>query len=661
MRLTIGKKLNSLIVTLQLLSIGGVIVMATQLFTSDLTGLLRKGTLDVSGMIASRVRAEMKHASDRARILAAASYEDYRHNEDKIRFLETNLSSDPQYVGLGLYRRNEAGQFTPSWRIANTALIAKLSLTKEDFTALDTQYPVSSALISKGTVDFVIAKFKDGNQALRMGLPLVQLPDGSFSQYLVLELNEQKLSSLFSEATTYTSFLVDRRGRVLGSTDLARYPLGQDASRLPIFQTIAANKGQAGQQDYTDTSGTEQIAAYQRVGFADLAVVTQIPMERALTAQRHLLRRTTFLGGAFLFLAFALSFLFSESLTRPIRALAQAAARVAQGDFQVRLNSGKPTGDEIQQFSSTFNGMVEGLQERDRVKATFAKFHSKEVAEKVMSGELKLGGERKSAAVFFSDVRGFTAMSENMDPEALVRILNRYMSKMVHIVLEHGGIVDKFVGDAIMAIWGVPLSKDDDCERALRACIAMRSALAILNEELKAENLPALKIGMGMNFGPLIAGNIGSDERMEYTVIGDTVNTASRIESLTKEFGTDLLISQEFLNRVQGKFIVEKAHEAKVKGKSEPLIIYKVHGYLDALGKEIRVETAYSSYASEKSDKVVHEKSSDKPAGDPTPDVTPYMERVAELEMLLRAYQDKEAREAILPPAFAPPPFKKAA
>src|SRR5581483_6768338 len=130
---------------------------------------------------------------------------------------------------------------------------------------------------------------------------------------------------------------------------------------------------------------------------------------RAEMARKQLYRRTSFLAGAFLSFALCLGFLFSRSLTQPISELAMAAAKVAKGEFSVRLKTrGKQgAGDEIQQFSSTFNEMVSGLEERDKVKATFAKFHSKEMAEKVMSGELKLGGERKSATVFFSDVRGF--------------------------------------------------------------------------------------------------------------------------------------------------------------------------------------------------------------------------------------------------------------
>jgi adenylate cyclase len=605
-RLTIGKKLNGMLVALQLLSIVSVVIVATTIFKNDLTNLLRKGTLDVSTILAGRVRAEMKHVADRARMLGAASLEDYKYDEDKLRFVQENLAVDPQYVAMALYRRG-ASAFEPAWRVLSPDAEKRLKLTAADFQSLDEKYPLGFEQVARGSVDFTIARLRDGTPSLRMALPFVQQKDGGFSQLIVMDLQQERLTSLFAEATAYTSYLVDRHGLVLASSDPTRVEPGSSAQGTPIFGAItSAGQSPSGQLDFKDSSGEQQLGAFQRVGFADLAVISEAPFARAAAAQLELYRRVGYLAASAVALALCLGMFFSGRLTRPIQMLGAAADRIANGDFSVRLEVGKSGGDEIQDFSSTFNHMVAGLVERDKVKETFAKFHSKEVAEKVMSGELKLGGERKGAVVFFSDVRGFTAMSEGQDPEKLVRILNRYMTRMVRVIMEHGGIVDKYVGDAIMAVWGVPFSKDDDCERAVRACLSMRLALAEVNAEFAREGLPPLRIGMGLNQGMVISGNIGSEERMEYTVIGDTVNTASRIESITKEFGTDLLISREVLEHVAGKFIVEKADEAKVKGKAEALVVYKVLGYVAECGTEVRIRTPFSDYKAERSDKVVH-------------------------------------------------------
>lgn len=680
MRFTIGKKLNSMIVTLQVLSIGGTVFLATRLFTDDLSGLLRKGTLDEAAQLSGRVRSEMKSVADKIRMLGTASLEEFRYPEDRLKYLQDNLAADKTAIGLSLYRIEDATKPAKSqWRIVHPEFQKKLSFKPEDFTALDQKHPIQSGVVSKGDVDFVPGSLADGTPILRMAIPFVQKSDGNFSQFLVVELHQERLTALFAESTGFTNALLDRNGKVMGTSDATIYPLGMDLASSPLFQAISKTDKQAsGQTDFKDAKGEAQMGAFQKVGFAGLSVITHVPVARAQQAQKVLFRRTGLLAGFFLSLAFALGFLFSRSITEPVQALASAADKVKSGDFSVRLklktegaknpNSlmNRLRNDEIEMFSGTFNEMVAGLEEREKIKTTFAKFHSKEMAEKVLSGELKLGGERKNAVVFFSDVRGFTAMSEGMDPEALVQVLNRYMTRMVRIILEHGGVVDKYVGDAIMAVWGAPVSKDNDVYNSVMACLRMRESLNEFNNELIAEGKKVLKIGMGLNYGPLIAGNIGSEERMEYTVIGDTVNTASRVESVTKTFGTDFLISQAILDQVRGKFVVEKASEAQVKGKTDALILYKVHGYVNAQGQEVIIQTPYSAYEAEKSDKVkggpAEHPQEHKEAAAPPPPPPAIVQEPNVGEATLTAATPAQPKPPVPPPfnkVPVPPPFTK--
>src|SRR5262249_35275606 len=150
------------------------------------------------------------------------------------------------------------------------------------------------------------------------------------------------------------------------------------------------------------------------------------------------------------------------------------------------------------------------------------------VTEDLLKGNLELGGSKKMVTVFFSDIRGFTAFSEGHTPEQVVQMLNEYFQIMVGIINKHGGIVDKFIGDAIMAVWGAPNATDRDTQNAVKACIEMRQALNSLNELRAGRGQVPIKIGMGLHRGEAISGTIGSSERMEYTVIGDTVNQSSR-------------------------------------------------------------------------------------------------------------------------------------
>jgi len=260
--------------------------------------------------------------------------------------------------------------------------------------------------------------------------------------------------------------------------------------------------------------------------------------------------------------------------------------------------------DEVTELASAFDNMTEGLKERDKVKNLFNKFHGSSVTDDLMKGDLSLGGSSKDVVIFFSDIRGFTAFSEKRPPEEVVEMLNEYFGVMVGIINKNHGVVDKFIGDAIMAVWGAPKSSEKDAHHAVTACLEMRKALEELNVKKLARNQPAINIGMGLHSGLAISGTIGSNERMEYTVIGNTVNTGSRIEASTKAFGADLLISDTVLERVGEDFKTEYVGAAEVKGRSEPLKLFKVRGYKAQSGEYVDVTTPYSDYEPEHADKV---------------------------------------------------------
>ncbi|MEQ1666745.1 MAG: adenylate/guanylate cyclase domain-containing protein, partial [Bdellovibrionales bacterium] len=213
------------------------------------------------------------------------------------------------------------------------------------------------------------------------------------------------------------------------------------------------------------------------------------------------------------------------------------------------------------------------------------------VAESIISRTISVGGKTREAVVFFSDIRGFSSFTEKNSPQVVVAMLNEYFTLMVDIVEKHHGIVDKFIGDSIMAVWGAPKRKVDDVSNAIMSCLNMRKSLADLNIKRAKKNLFPLKIGMGLHYGYVVSGIIGSEQRMEYTVIGNAVNVASRIESITKEYDTDLLVSQEIVDKAIGKFIFEMAGTAEVRGIEKPVNLYKVMGYIDEKGikREIKM------------------------------------------------------------------------
>jgi adenylate cyclase len=236
------------------------------------------------------------------------------------------------------------------------------------------------------------------------------------------------------------------------------------------------------------------------------------------------------------------------------------------------------TGDELEDLATGFNDMVDGLAERDKLKTTFGKYMTDAVVDHLMAGKVQLGGETLTATILFSDIRGFTAISEKMDAKQLVGLLNEYFTEMVDVVMREDGVVDKYIGDAIMAVFGAPVAKPDSAISAVRAAVGMRQALAELNKKLAERGEKQIETGIGIHTGEVVAGNIGSEKRMEYTVIGDTVNLASRLESATKELGVAILIGQDTYDLVKDHFELRPIKEITVKGREQPVMTYEVLG-----------------------------------------------------------------------------------
>ena len=219
------------------------------------------------------------------------------------------------------------------------------------------------------------------------------------------------------------------------------------------------------------------------------------------------------------------------------------------------------------------------------IKHAFQHYVSPELVDRmtVRIDTLKLGGERKELTALFSDIRGFTNISENMPPETLVDFLNGYLSEMTQIVLQHGGTVDKYMGDAIMAFYGAPLEQAGHAVHACRTAVDMMVRLKELQAGWEAHGLPPMDIGIGINTGDMNVGNMGSRERFDYTIMGDNVNLASRLESINKFYGTNIVISEFTYNACrecrEHSWIVRELDTVRVKGKNEPVTIYELMGY----------------------------------------------------------------------------------
>lgn len=264
----------------------------------------------------------------------------------------------------------------------------------------------------------------------------------------------------------------------------------------------------------------------------------------------------------------------ARNVSRPVQQLADHTREVARGDYSRRIDL--PRADELGELATAFNQMTSGLAERDRVRDLLGKVVSPEIASQLLHSDLQLGGEEREVTVLFSDLRDFTALSEKLPPAEVLALLNRYLDRMSSIVEKHGGVIDKYIGDAIMALFGAPVAAPDAARRALAAAQEMQSALAALNREFAAENHPTLSLGIGINTAQVIAGNMGSKTRLNYTVIGDGVNLAARLEALTKDpsYGTNIIVSAATAAAARATPQLRALGSVTVKGRSEPVQIY---------------------------------------------------------------------------------------
>ncbi len=217
-------------------------------------------------------------------------------------------------------------------------------------------------------------------------------------------------------------------------------------------------------------------------------------------------------------------------------------------------------------------------KEKKYIRSTFSKFVSKSVVDELLKhpDKLKLGGEKKILTVLFSDIRGFTSISERLSPEELVEHLNIYLQEMTALVFKYQGTLDKYVGDEIMAFWGAPIPFEDHALQACKSAIEQMDKLHELNANWEAEGKPTLDIGIGLNTGPMVVGNMGSSSRMDYTLMGDNVNLGARLEGTNKVYGTNIIISENTYEHVKDHVVVRELDLIRVKGKEQPVVIYEL-------------------------------------------------------------------------------------
>lgn len=310
--------------------------------------------------------------------------------------------------------------------------------------------------------------------------------------------------------------------------------------------------------------------SFQRAGLLVTSAYPQAILDNLLILQ-------TFLIATGLLASVGLAVFVTRSIVHPLREMQNAMSRVEQNDFNTQV--AVTSNDELGYLGERFNQMTAGLRQGELLRNLLNLYVSPQVARQAIEQGTQLGGTLVECTVLFSDIRSFTTLSENLPPAELIGLLNRYMSAMVQVIIEQGGIVNKFGGDSLLAVFGTPLNPaSDHAARAVSAAMNMRQSLARFNQEQAKTHAPMIRIGIGVATGQVVAGNVGGQGRIEYTVIGDTVNLASRLQDKTKELDHEILISAETYHAASAQLSLNSQliSGVTVKGKNLPLDVYAV-------------------------------------------------------------------------------------
>jgi class 3 adenylate cyclase len=327
----------------------------------------------------------------------------------------------------------------------------------------------------------------------------------------------------------------------------------------------------------TSLMSKDSFVAFARIPTTGWSLGAVFPTDELFEELAGLHKKTLTMAAIGIALLMLLSHLVAKSIARPLQSMAAATDKVAEGNLEVDLSHIRST-DEVGRLAEAFARMTNGLKERDFIKDTFGRYLTKEVARRLLESKdgLRLGGEEREISILMSDLRGFTALTSNMPPEQVISFLNRYLGRMVEILIDYRGIIDEIMGDGILAFFGAPEPLEDHPARAVACALSMQLAMDEISARNESEGLPHLEMGAAVNTGLVVVGNIGSEKRTKYGAVGSQVNFTGRVESYS--VGGQVLISQATYDKVRDIVEVRDVLRVQMKGVAGDVALYDIKG-----------------------------------------------------------------------------------
>ena len=554
-----------------------IIALATYFFKDDNKKRIQENNLELVRIVNSKVVTDLVAEINKAKILALTLKQEFKSKAQKKFFIDQYFKNDNSFIYLGVYRKTEGSMETVD-SVFNHEYLKKVSLSEDDIVS-----PVNRNLSYFLKSFDGVPRILNTSPGFQEASICISIPieEGEKSEYvLVILLKLEKILDAFKKTGINSTYMVNEEGIVLAHSDMSLVLAAKNLMTTPIVRSMLTSQANNGLESFEDSDKKKYLGSFKKLGFANAGIISVVEEGIAFKAVYQIQERNIYIMIISLCISLIIVFLFAKTISNPVLKLLDETIKISKGIFQLDIS--RTTNDEVGILTDYFKTMAKGLEEREKVKSMLGSMIDPVVVSEGMRDLAALKrGDEKTITAFFSDVAGFSTISEQLTSVELAGLLNEYLSAMTLILKAHNGVLDKYIGDAIVGIFGAPVAVNEHYLKASRASLEMMKKLGDLREywvrkDLYNKEAQEMDIRIGLNTGLAKVGFMGTDAMGSYTMMGDTVNLAARLEAAAKDYGVNILISESVKTQIDSEMFTRELDLVRVKGKNEPVKLYEL-------------------------------------------------------------------------------------
>ena len=581
-KFSIQFKLMVVISSVLAVTTSAIITLATYFFKTDNKVRILETNLELVRVVELKVRADLNAVVDKGKQLALTLKQDFKFQQQIEFFLEQFFKNDSNFIYLGVYKLKD-DKIVQVESLYNTVYLSKVSLEKKDINDVIERNQIEFKKSFSGLSTLINASQGFQEPIICISIPPLEEDDDITNDViLVIMIKLEIILDAFKKSGITETFMVSGDGTVIAHHDPKLLLGGKNLIESPIVRGMLSSQTTNGQQSFEGEDGRRYLGSFQKLKyrFSNIGIISTIPEDKAFEAVYEIQERNIYIMIISLCTSLVVIVIFAKSLSSPILSLLDETVKISKGMF--KLNIQRTTNDEVGILTDYFITMAKGLEEREKVKSILGSMIDPVVVQEAMNDLVALKrGSEKTITAFFSDVAGFSNISEQLKSVDLASLLNEYLSAMTLILQKHNGVLDKYIGDAIVGIFGAPVDVPNHSVKACHASLQMINKLSDLREywiknNLYSKEAQEMDVRIGLNTGPAKVGFMGTDNMGSFTMMGDTVNLAARLEAAGKDYGVNILISEMIKDNIQNEFFIRELDLVRVKGKNEPVKLYEL-------------------------------------------------------------------------------------